>query len=114
MSATAKKTKTNAERAGDSRLTKVLLRLPTGGIEGHRGYPLAVHAATRSAVVVAATESKDWTEKFTWGRLYLVRETDSKQCPWVVEPVERVPHGEGWELFEAVMDFTAGHQDDPF
>jgi hypothetical protein len=111
MMATAKKT--DAERVGDSRLTKVLLRLPTGEIEGHRGYPVAVHAATRSSVVVAATESKDWADKFTWGRLYLVREIDPEQFSWVMGSAECVPHEEGWELFEALMDDKAGHQD-PF
>lgn len=108
------KVKIDPAKAGESRLMKVLVRMPSGGVAGHRGYPVALHEASRSAIVVAATESEDGSAfnlVFTWGRLYLVQETDPSQHPWVVREVASVPHEVGWELFEAVMDDRAGHVD---
>lgn len=103
-----------ARRVGESRLVKVLVRFPSGAVEGHRGYPVAIHKASQSMVVVAATSSEDGSAlnlAFAWGRLYLVQETDPKEHPWVVREVASVPHEVGWELFEAVMDDRAGHVD---
>jgi hypothetical protein len=106
--------RTDAQRAGDSRLMKVLVRLPSGDFEGHRAYPVAIHEASSAAIVVAATESGDsGLGGLTWGHLYLVQQRDPTQHPWVMEEVASVPHEDGWELVEAVMDERAGHVD-PF
>jgi hypothetical protein len=101
--------KIDPQKAGESRLMKVLVRYESGEVAGHRGYPVALHEASRSAIVVAATEG--FESGFTWGRLYLVQETDPSQHPWVVREVASVPRGDGWELFEALIDDRAGHMD---
>jgi hypothetical protein len=101
--------KIDPQKAGESRLMKVLVRYPSGEVAGHRGYPVALHGASRSVIVVAATEGS--AIGFTWGRLYLVQETDPKEHPWVVREVACVPHEEGWQLFEAMLDDSAGHED---
>lgn len=106
--------KSIVKRVGESRLVKVLVRFPSGAVEGHRGYPVALHKASQAMVVVAATSSEDGSALnlgFAWGRLYLVQETDPKEHPWVVREVPCVPREAGWELFEAMLDDRAGHVD---
>jgi hypothetical protein len=98
-----------SEALGQPRQVKVLVRMPEGDIEGHRGFGVALRKTDRAIIVLAATHGEP---AFEWGRLYLCENRRRGHHPYVVEPVDRVPNVAEWMLLEAALQTKAGWVED--